>query len=76
MSHFNHIRLRQATIDVFSKLLQIRDPETPEVSGQGDDTGFNYHHAELVSASFIRQFPLDKFFYQGYQPDIFFLLSF
>ena len=33
---------------------------------QGDDTGFNFRHAELVSASFIRQFPtLDKIFYHG-----------
>jgi hypothetical protein len=55
-----------ATIDIFSKLLRIIDPETPEESGQGDDTGFNFCHAELVSASFIRQFtPPDNFFSTG-----------
>jgi hypothetical protein len=53
-----YTKLRQATIDVFSKLLRIRDPETPEVSGQGDDTGFNFRHAVpiailIVSASYL-----------------------
>ncbi|CAM4217438.1 hypothetical protein GIHI108528_10455 [Gillisia hiemivivida] len=31
--------------EFFSRMLGIRDPETPEVSGQGEDTGYNFRHA-------------------------------